>query len=251
MTCIWFAPFARRLRRRVEEPDGFREHGALVRALALGRQAGPGHEIAYTMIQEEGAPESTALRRSLRHSAPSRDHQRRSVRRVLRHLARGEQQASTTLTFVHHLTDRSMAGDFGPRLGVLPRPSRPLARRPAVPQVRRVLPGAEAVLPEPRRRELRALGYRAPILADVADGDAQQYRTTARLSRRMKRSLSTPRPRFEPDAGPHCADLPRYLTYVTAISATAPAPDIDVREPSCELAHLGSQLAGIAIFEMA
>lgn len=76
-------------------------------------KAGPGNEIVYTMIQEEGAPESTA--RVVRCDAP-------------RHLAitsdgpygvsyeisLEESAGTTTLTFVHHLTDRTMAGDFGP-----------------------------------------------------------------------------------------------------------------------------------------
>jgi uncharacterized protein YndB with AHSA1/START domain len=75
--------------------------------------AGPGHEIAYTMIQEDGSPESTA--RVERCEAP-------------RHLAitstgpygvsyeisLEETAGTTTLTFVHHLVDRGMAGDFGP-----------------------------------------------------------------------------------------------------------------------------------------
>jgi uncharacterized protein YndB with AHSA1/START domain len=76
-------------------------------------QPGPGNEILYTMIQEEGAPESTA--RVERCVAP----------RLLAITSTGpygvsyeitlEQEGdTTTLTFVHHLADRAMAGDFGP-----------------------------------------------------------------------------------------------------------------------------------------
>jgi len=74
---------------------------------------GPGNQIAYTMIQEEGAPESTAT--VVQCVAP----------RLLAITSTGpygvsyeitlEQSGSTTtLTFVHHLADRGMAGDFGP-----------------------------------------------------------------------------------------------------------------------------------------
>lgn len=75
--------------------------------------AGPGHEIVYTMIQEEGAPEGRGV--VVRCEPP-------------RHLAietQGDYAMSyeltlaqagdvTTLTFVHHLSDRRTAGDFGP-----------------------------------------------------------------------------------------------------------------------------------------
>ena len=45
------------------------------------------------------------------------------------------------------------------------------------------------------------------------------------------------------------ANLSRDLTNVAAIGAAAPAPDIDVRIPSGQLAHLGSEFHGVAIFE--
>ena len=74
---------------------------------------GPGNPIVYTMIQEEGAPESTAT--VARCEAP----------RLLAVTSEGPYGVSyeisleqtgdiTTLTFVHHLADRGMAGDFGP-----------------------------------------------------------------------------------------------------------------------------------------
>ena len=76
-------------------------------------KAGPGHEIAYTMIQEEGAPESTA--RVVRCVIPS--HLAISSEGpygVSYEISLEETAGTTTLTFVHHLTDRNMAGDFGP-----------------------------------------------------------------------------------------------------------------------------------------
>lgn len=76
-------------------------------------KSGPGNEIAYTMIQEEGAPESTATVRSCeppRHLAITSD----GPYGVSYEITLLEADGTTTLTFVHHLTDRSMVGDFGP-----------------------------------------------------------------------------------------------------------------------------------------
>jgi uncharacterized protein YndB with AHSA1/START domain len=74
---------------------------------------GPGNDIVYTMIQEEGAPESSAT--VVRCEAP----------RLLAITSPGpwgvsyeitleQTDSTTTLTFVHHLADRGMAADFGP-----------------------------------------------------------------------------------------------------------------------------------------
>lgn len=74
---------------------------------------GPGNEIAYTMIQEEGAPESTALVERCeppRHLAISST----GPYGVSYEITLEESRGITTLRFVHHLADRGMAGDFGP-----------------------------------------------------------------------------------------------------------------------------------------
>lgn len=76
-------------------------------------QPGPGNQIAFTMIQEEGAPESTATVERCeppRHLAIRGD----GPYGVAYEITLAESQGTTTLTFVHHLADRSMAGDFGP-----------------------------------------------------------------------------------------------------------------------------------------
>ncbi len=76
-------------------------------------KAGPGNDIVYTMIQEEGAPESTATVRACeapRHLAISSD----GPYGVSYEITLAENDGTTTMTFVHHLTDRSMVGDFGP-----------------------------------------------------------------------------------------------------------------------------------------
>jgi uncharacterized protein YndB with AHSA1/START domain len=76
-------------------------------------KAGPGNEIVYTMIQEEGAPESTARVVHCdvpRHLAITSE----GPYGVSYEISLEESAGTTTLTFVHHLTDRSMAGDFGP-----------------------------------------------------------------------------------------------------------------------------------------
>lgn len=74
---------------------------------------GPGNDIVYTMIQEEGAPESSA---TVVRCKPPRELAITSTgpwgvsyEITLEHAA-----GTTTLTFVHHLADRGMAGDFGP-----------------------------------------------------------------------------------------------------------------------------------------
>ena len=76
-------------------------------------KAGPGNEIVYTMIQEEGAPESTA--RVVRCDVP---HHLAITSEgpygVSYEISLEESAGTTTLTFVHHLADRTMAGDFGP-----------------------------------------------------------------------------------------------------------------------------------------
>jgi uncharacterized protein YndB with AHSA1/START domain len=74
---------------------------------------GPGNKIAFTMIQEEGAPESTATVE--RCEPPSRlaitsD----GPYGVSYEITLAETGGTTTLTFVHHLADRAMAGEFGP-----------------------------------------------------------------------------------------------------------------------------------------
>ncbi len=74
---------------------------------------GPGNEIAYTMIQEEGAPESTAIVERCeapRHLAITSE----GPYGVSYEITLEETGGITTMTFVHHLTDRTMAGDFGP-----------------------------------------------------------------------------------------------------------------------------------------
>jgi uncharacterized protein YndB with AHSA1/START domain len=76
-------------------------------------QPGPGNDIIYTMIQEEGAPESTATVRQCeapRHLAITTD----GPYGVSYEITLAESAGITTLTFVHHLTDLGMVGDFGP-----------------------------------------------------------------------------------------------------------------------------------------
>jgi uncharacterized protein YndB with AHSA1/START domain len=76
-------------------------------------KAGSGNKIAFTMIQEEGAPESTAtvLRcEAPRHLAITSD----GPYGVSYEITLAEAGGTTTMTFVHHLADRSMVGDFGP-----------------------------------------------------------------------------------------------------------------------------------------
>ena len=74
---------------------------------------GPGNEIAYTMIQEDGAPESTATVERCeapRHLAITST----GPYGVSYEITLEQTGAITTLSFVHHLADRGMAGDFGP-----------------------------------------------------------------------------------------------------------------------------------------
>ncbi len=74
---------------------------------------GPGNLIAYTMIQEEGAPESTAKVdrcEEPRHFALTTQ----GTFSVSYEVTLTQSGDTTTLTFVHHLADRKMAGDFGP-----------------------------------------------------------------------------------------------------------------------------------------
>lgn len=74
---------------------------------------GPGQQIAYTMIQEEGAPESTARVNRCeepRHLAITTD----GSFSFSYEITLEQSGNTTTLTFVHHLADRKMAGDFGP-----------------------------------------------------------------------------------------------------------------------------------------
>lgn len=76
-------------------------------------RAGPGNLIAYTMIQEEGAPEATALIdrcEEPRHFAVTTQ----GDYAVSYEVTLEQTGNTTTMTFVHHLADRSMAGDFGP-----------------------------------------------------------------------------------------------------------------------------------------
>lgn len=76
-------------------------------------EAGPGNLIAYTMIQEKGAPESTA--RVDRCEAPRHFALTTQGRfSVSYEVTLAQSGDTTTLTFVHHLADRSMVGDFGP-----------------------------------------------------------------------------------------------------------------------------------------
>lgn len=74
---------------------------------------GPGNDIVYTMIQEEGAPESTA---TVEHCEAPRSLAISTTGPygVSYEITLEQTGAITTLTFVHHLTDRGMAGDFGP-----------------------------------------------------------------------------------------------------------------------------------------
>jgi uncharacterized protein YndB with AHSA1/START domain len=74
---------------------------------------GPGNDIVYTMIQEEGAPESTATVTQCeapRHLAIVSQ----GPYGVSYEITLAENGGTTTMTFVHHLTDRGMVGDFGP-----------------------------------------------------------------------------------------------------------------------------------------
>jgi len=74
---------------------------------------GPGNLIAYTMIQEENAPESRAIVdrcEAPRHFALTTQ----GKFSVSYEVTLAEAGGITTMTFVHHLTDRKMAGDFGP-----------------------------------------------------------------------------------------------------------------------------------------
>ena len=75
--------------------------------------AGPGNDIAYKMIQEEGNPESTA---KVLRCEPPRFLEVRSEGPYGVHydVTLAEAGGTTTLTFVHHLQDHSMVGDFGP-----------------------------------------------------------------------------------------------------------------------------------------
>ncbi len=74
---------------------------------------GAGNRITYTMIQEEGAPESTARVdrcEEPRHFAISTE----GAYAVSYEVSLAQAGDTTTLTFVHHLADRKLAGDFGP-----------------------------------------------------------------------------------------------------------------------------------------
>lgn len=76
-------------------------------------QSGPGNDIVYTMIQEDGAPEETA--RVERCEPPHHLAIATSGDYAMSYeISLAESNGMTTLTFVHHLTDRAMAGDFGP-----------------------------------------------------------------------------------------------------------------------------------------
>jgi uncharacterized protein YndB with AHSA1/START domain len=76
-------------------------------------KAGPGNEITYSMIQEEGAPESTAIvercdpphHLAITTSGPYS---------VSYEISLAEAGGTTVMTFVHHLPDLEMVGDFGP-----------------------------------------------------------------------------------------------------------------------------------------
>jgi uncharacterized protein YndB with AHSA1/START domain len=76
-------------------------------------QEGPGHQIIFKMIQEDGAPESTA---TVRRCEPPRllEIESDGPYGVHYEIALVEANGVTALTFVHHLKDRSMVGDFGP-----------------------------------------------------------------------------------------------------------------------------------------
>jgi uncharacterized protein YndB with AHSA1/START domain len=74
---------------------------------------GPGQLIAYTMIQEDGHPESTARVdrcEEPRHFAITTE----GAFAFSYEVTLAQYGNTTTLTFVHHLADRKMAGDFGP-----------------------------------------------------------------------------------------------------------------------------------------
>jgi uncharacterized protein YndB with AHSA1/START domain len=76
-------------------------------------KAGPGNQIAYTMIQEQGAPECTA--RVVRCEEPRHFAIKTEDDYAVFYEVTLEQTGdTTTLTFVHHLADRGMVGDFGP-----------------------------------------------------------------------------------------------------------------------------------------
>ena len=75
--------------------------------------AGPGNLITYTMIQEEGSPESAAIVdrcEEPRHFAITTQ----GNFSVSYEVTLEQTGDITTMTFVHHLADRKMAGDFGP-----------------------------------------------------------------------------------------------------------------------------------------
>jgi uncharacterized protein YndB with AHSA1/START domain len=76
-------------------------------------RVGPGNEIAYTMIQEEGAPECAAVVEQCeapRHLAITS----KGPYGVSYEISLEQAGSTTTMTFVHHLADRNAAGDFGP-----------------------------------------------------------------------------------------------------------------------------------------
>lgn len=45
-------------------------------------------------------------------------------------------------------------------------------------------------------------------------------------------------------------DLSRNLANMSTISATASAPDIDMREALCKFGHLSAEFFGVTVFEM-
>lgn len=74
---------------------------------------GPGNDIIYKMIQEEGAPEATAT--VMQCEAPWRlAISSEGPFGVSYEITLAESDGTTTMSFVHHLTDLSMVGDFGP-----------------------------------------------------------------------------------------------------------------------------------------
>lgn len=77
-------------------------------------QVGPGNLIAITMLFEQGAPTSNALVERCdapRHFAIT---SKSDYGDIAIELTLAQVGDTTTMTFVHHLTDRTTAGDFGP-----------------------------------------------------------------------------------------------------------------------------------------
>ena len=73
-------------------------------------KVGPGHPITITMVHEDGAPASKGVVERCeepRHLAITSEW-------VDVEITLDQQGDTTTMTFVHHLPDRTLVGDFGP-----------------------------------------------------------------------------------------------------------------------------------------